>query len=1290
MESEDATATDQLTLETLPVDVITVVFNFLNADDIFTAVCVSRNVRARVLSSQNTFKDPIQWWHPSNPAEAGVLRFGCLGQCHNLRSLNLEQTFVFASKYKQRNFWRRPNAAINADPAEDHFSMSRSGFDPTRRIALDTFKSLTRLEDLNLSYNPALGEEHIQAIKAAQLTRLTSLNLSCSGHKRNADPIQLDTLSSCLAELTNLKTLFLHKIALTGQAYKVDASEWEDDEDEEQEASSDGEEGIGFANPLVQVRPSDILPTLQTLKKLEVISLPSFIDDWAPLKDLPALKKLILSDASAKMAIQELIRGIPMVQVLETTPSHLGWYLERMEGMTATIFVAQERGSPESFLHAACSAKTDTGIVSHLLDLNDKIKCFGANALDFEERTPLMVTRTTTVARKLLDAGADVNATSLAASKTLGERRIWTPLMSAVSTGNDELVSLLISRGASLLQGSPSPLLLAAKHSRPKIRDLVLSYAPGILIDMKQSDLFALLLQLFTNSTPVNVLMTMLDLINQDQVAEFAKYCDSYRRSALHWLCARYKLGSESVIQRLLDAGADPSLRDSSGLSPLWYIIQYAFHDTVSMVLSYTKLTPETDCRGVEKRSCLGLLLRKGHRDLFLNAVSNFTADHLVRDPTPVAYDICRRCSPEEVSQVLSAVGPIDFNCLTNEVLNLDGAGKYPIFGALASEHEMMLPLLLDHKADPNVSNQFGIPALMMSYSGANICDLRKFHLLLGAGANTNCIALPRTSSVVTATQLGQGSKPIPTDQIAMLNQTALTYAISRSNVEVVKSLLAHGAHPDARNAVGFTPLTCLLSTTSGVKMEVVADILDLLLQHKVDVNLPDEKDTTPLAALMRMDRNAVPNKKDLFLKLFDAGAQPTSWKRYESFGRVVAENMSPNVMEAAISWNLDIKYLEKILDAAPELIEQPTSDGRTLLSMAVAGVYSRSPNLPRFLSDSVGPREEDQQLLNFLLERGADIRQKDRNGNTVMEHCINFRNKGLAEILVQHDRLKNKDRKDSDPTFVDLVDAECTTDDMTPLVRAADLSYEDFVNFLLDQGANVNLNSGSSFALDHVTPLHIAVISESPKIVDILVKRGADVQAKSRNRTALAEALNRSRINDEIVHILVEAGSERAGLSDVQLKLLDAALARWEKRSQIFSFETSKPQFSFGSGTSSPLPKPDLSPFTSTFSSAAGPFGATSPSTSTAASSPFGTVPTPFTASPNAFASPSPSTAASPFGMGATPPPTSPNAFASPFGTFAQLVIPANPFAAVVAAAPSNPFQSAAAPKSDVVNPFQ
>ena len=48
-----------------------------------------------------------------------------------------------------------------------------------------------------------------------------------------------------------------------------------------------------------------------------------------------------------------------------------------------------------------------------------------------------------------------------------------------------------------------------------------------------------------------------------------------------------------------------------------------------------------------------------------------------------------------------------------------------------------------------------------------------------------------------------------------------------------------------------------------------------------------------------------------------------------------------------------------------------------------------------------------------------------------------------------------------------------------------------DFAKFLIDHGADVNLQDGDGFA-----PIHLAVIYRKPDIVKLLIERGADINA--------------------------------------------------------------------------------------------------------------------------------------------------------------------------------------------------
>jgi Ankyrin repeats (many copies) len=57
----------------------------------------------------------------------------------------------------------------------------------------------------------------------------------------------------------------------------------------------------------------------------------------------------------------------------------------------------------------------------------------------------------------------------------------------------------------------------------------------------------------------------------------------------------------------------------------------------------------------------------------------------------------------------------------------------------------------------------------------------------------------------------------------------------------------------------------------------------------------------------------------------------------------------------------------------------------------------------------------------------------------------------------------------------------------------------QEIIEFLIDNGANVN-----STDRQNVTPLSVAVSNYSPKIVDLLIKRGAEVNFENHNETAL------------------------------------------------------------------------------------------------------------------------------------------------------------------------------------------
>jgi ankyrin repeat protein len=162
----------------------------------------------------------------------------------------------------------------------------------------------------------------------------------------------------------------------------------------------------------------------------------------------------------------------------------------------------------------------------------------------------------------------------------------------------------------------------------------------------------------------------------------------------------------------------------------------------------------------------------------------------------------------------------------------------------------------------------------------------------------------------------------------------------------------------------------------------------------------------------------------------------------------------------------------------------------------------------------------DDVELLAQLLDRGADLELRSRDGGTALTFAAAAHDADAVRLLLDHGAVAD------DPDEAG----------MTPLMQAV-VSVENWkkkqkaetVRALLDAGAEVNAsNKGGE------SPLILAAHCGEPDIVETLVAAGADLRAKdNQGRTALKVAREKGKV--EVAQLLLTEAWAPSPLVEVE-----------------------------------------------------------------------------------------------------------------------------------------------------------
>jgi len=180
---------------------------------------------------------------------------------------------------------------------------------------------------------------------------------------------------------------------------------------------------------------------------------------------------------------------------------------------------------------------------------------------------------------------------------------------------------------------------------------------------------------------------------------------------------------------------------------------------------------------------------------------------------------------------------------------------------------------------------------------------------------------------------------------------------------------------------------------------------------------------------------------------------------------------------------------LRRMLDDTPDLLDARDAEGRTALWLAC--------------------REAQEETVQLLVERGADVNAADRGGSTPLHAVALFDRAAVVEQLL-------REAPPGGPAAIGLV---------TPLVPNADKRRGTIAAFLLAHGARVNAANSLGF-----TPLHIAALTDAAEVARALLDSRADAGAEYPQGTTalgLARACGHRRTSDLITDHTARFGAE-------------------------------------------------------------------------------------------------------------------------------------------------------------------
>jgi uncharacterized protein len=415
--------------------------------------------------------------------------------------------------------------------------------------------------------------------------------------------------------------------------------------------------------------------------------------------------------------------------------------------------------------------------------------------------------------------------------------------------------------------------------------------------------------------------------------------------------------GDRPVVRSLLNDGAKVDVTGADGMTALIWAAHRNDAEMAALLLR-----AGADVRAVNDYGATALYAAAANADPeitgMLLAAGADANTHLLSGETPL-MEAAERGNLETLRVLLSRGA--DSNAREAN------GGQTALMWAVSERHAAVAEELVRRGADVHARSTKGFTALMFAAQGGDADSAR---VLVGGGAKANDV-MPKTGL------------------------TALIIAAATGRTEVAALLLDKGANPEAVDADGFTPLHYAAKNKEAVEM------VSSLLRHgaKPDVRLIQKKPTVAASGIVMEGATALGlaaeiNNLDAVKALVEAGADQSI---------PTARDTTPLMLAAGAGTDI----------ARPRSPEERAMALETVSFLVERGADVNAAGEFGWTALHAAAYQGLNDVIEFLAGHGANLDAKDRFGQTPLSIAFAIITKGMGDAYYQTPRVFRRDTAD-------------------------------------------------------------------------------------------------------------------------------------------------------------------------------------------------------------------------------------------------------------------------------------